>query len=70
MIISSEIKCDQVWSSLDKSDSIWSKKIEDWKSDDKYISMIISSEIENVEKVKKLDKVTRKKWEKHFKSFR
>ena len=28
------IKFDQVWSILDRSDSIWSKKIEDWKSDD------------------------------------
>ena len=56
---SNVIKFDQVWSILDRSDSIWSKK--NWKLKIWwYISMIISSEIENVEKVENLIKVSAK----------
>ena len=54
-----EIKSDQVWSILDRSDSIWSKK--NWKLKIWwYISMIISSEIENMEKVDNLIKAAGK----------
>jgi hypothetical protein len=68
MIISSEIKFDQVWSIMINFGQIWFnliKKMKIWW----YISMIISSEIENVEKVENLTKKIAKP-EKHFKSFR
>ena len=56
------------WSILDRSHSIWSKK--NWRLIIWWdISMIISSEIENVEKVENLSKKI-DNGEKHFKSFR